>query len=76
MNGLPLVVELDPDLTVPEAWQRFGMEWLYRLLQEPRRLWRRYLVTNTVFCGMVLAEMFGRGKPGSTTAPARESRVG
>ena len=60
----------------PEAWQRFGMEWLYRLLQEPRRLWRRYLVTNTVFCGMVLAEMFGRGKPGPATAPARESRVG
>jgi N-acetylglucosaminyldiphosphoundecaprenol N-acetyl-beta-D-mannosaminyltransferase len=28
----------------PEGWRRFGMEWLYRLLREPRRLWRRYLV--------------------------------
>lgn len=28
----------------PEAWQRVGAEWLYRLLQEPRRLGRRYLV--------------------------------
>lgn len=28
----------------PESWQRFGLEWLHRLLSEPRRLWRRYLV--------------------------------
>ena len=28
----------------PVRWRRFGMEWLYRLLHEPRRLWRRYLV--------------------------------
>jgi N-acetylglucosaminyldiphosphoundecaprenol N-acetyl-beta-D-mannosaminyltransferase len=47
----------------PESWQRLGFEWLYRLLQEPRRLWRRYLVTNTLFCGMVLLE-FLRGIPG------------
>jgi exopolysaccharide biosynthesis WecB/TagA/CpsF family protein len=32
------------------AWmQRRGLEWLYRLWQEPRRLWRRYLTTNSVF---------------------------
>lgn len=47
----------------PERWQRLGFEWLYRLLQEPRRLWRRYLVTNTLFCGMVLQEYL-RGIPG------------
>ena len=29
--------------------QRIGMEWLYRLLQEPSRLWKRYLVTNSLF---------------------------
>jgi N-acetylglucosaminyldiphosphoundecaprenol N-acetyl-beta-D-mannosaminyltransferase len=29
--------------------QRSGLEWLHRLLTEPRRLWRRYLVTNTLF---------------------------
>jgi N-acetylglucosaminyldiphosphoundecaprenol N-acetyl-beta-D-mannosaminyltransferase len=38
----------------PERWQRLGLEWLYRVRQEPRRLWRRYLVTNTLFCAMVL----------------------
>jgi N-acetylglucosaminyldiphosphoundecaprenol N-acetyl-beta-D-mannosaminyltransferase len=45
----------------PEGWQRLGLEWLYRVKQEPRRLWRRYLVTNTVFCGLVAAEVFRRG---------------
>lgn len=29
--------------------QRAGLEWLHRLLSEPRRLWKRYLVTNTLF---------------------------
>ena len=32
------------------TWMRsIGLEWLYRLASEPRRLWRRYLVTNTLF---------------------------
>ncbi len=44
----------------PERWQRLGLEWLYRVKQEPRRLWRRYLTTNTVFCTMVLSELFKR----------------
>lgn len=38
--------------TVPRApgWMRDnGLEWLHRLLTEPRRLWKRYLVTNTLF---------------------------
>lgn len=33
----------------PHWIQRVGMEWFHRLLSEPRRLWRRYLVTNTLF---------------------------
>ncbi len=41
----------------PKGWQRAGLEWLYRVLQEPRRLWRRYLVTNTLFCLMVAGEL-------------------
>jgi N-acetylglucosaminyldiphosphoundecaprenol N-acetyl-beta-D-mannosaminyltransferase len=44
----------------PRSWQRLGLEWLYRVKQEPRRLWRRYLVTNTLFAGMVLAELLRR----------------
>lgn len=42
----------------PDSWQRLGMEWAFRLLQEPRRLWRRYLVTNTTFIAMTVREYF------------------
>jgi N-acetylglucosaminyldiphosphoundecaprenol N-acetyl-beta-D-mannosaminyltransferase len=40
----------------PRAMQVLGLEWLWRLAMEPRRLWRRYLVTNTVFVVRALAE--------------------
>jgi len=33
----------------PVWMQRNSLEWLFRLIQEPRRLWRRYLITNTIF---------------------------
>ena len=41
----------------PALLQRFGMEWLFRLVQEPRRLWRRYLVGNTVFLIYVFTDL-------------------
>lgn len=44
----------------PERWQRAGMEWAYRALQEPRRLGRRYLVTNTAFVVLLIAERIHR----------------
>ena len=44
----------------PERWQRLGLEWLYRVIQEPRRLWRRYLITNMLFLGLVVRECFHR----------------
>jgi N-acetylglucosaminyldiphosphoundecaprenol N-acetyl-beta-D-mannosaminyltransferase len=44
----------------PAAWQRLGLEWLYRVKQEPRRLWRRYLVTNTIFLGLLCVEVARR----------------
>lgn len=33
----------------PLWWQRHGLEWLYRLLKEPRRMWRRYIIGNALF---------------------------
>ena len=33
----------------PATIRHVGLEWLHRLFQEPRRLWRRYLVTNSLF---------------------------
>lgn len=44
----------------PDLWQRCGLEWLYRVLQEPGRLWRRYLTTNTAFIVLLLRERFSR----------------
>jgi len=44
----------------PRSWQRLGMEWLYRALQEPRRLGRRYLTTNTAFMVLVARELVRR----------------
>jgi len=44
----------------PVRWQRLGLEWLFRVLQEPRRLWRRYLITNTLFCALVAREFLRR----------------
>jgi N-acetylglucosaminyldiphosphoundecaprenol N-acetyl-beta-D-mannosaminyltransferase len=44
----------------PEAWQRAGMEWLYRLLQEPRRMFRRYATTNARFALMLAAGLVRR----------------
>jgi N-acetylglucosaminyldiphosphoundecaprenol N-acetyl-beta-D-mannosaminyltransferase len=40
----------------PVIWQKLGLEWLYRVKQEPGRLWKRYLVTNSIFCAMVLKQ--------------------
>jgi exopolysaccharide biosynthesis WecB/TagA/CpsF family protein len=42
----------------PDFMQRWGLEWLYRLTQEPRRLWKRYLFTNTVFIGLFVLNAF------------------
>lgn len=43
----------------PESWQRLGLEWLYRVKQEPGRLWKRYLVTNLSFMRIVMTQWLG-----------------
>ena len=44
----------------PRWWQEHSLEWLYRLLKEPRRMWRRYLVGNVLFLRNVLRESRAR----------------
>jgi len=46
----------------PRWIQRGGLEWLFRLLCEPRRLGKRYLVNNAWFLGMLLLESVGARK--------------
>jgi N-acetylglucosaminyldiphosphoundecaprenol N-acetyl-beta-D-mannosaminyltransferase len=55
----------------PEWMQRAGLEWLFRLLHEPRRLWRRYLLRNPRFIALVAAELWG-----SRPNPTRAARPG
>ena len=40
----------------PVFVQKIGMEWFYRLIQEPRRMFKRYAIGNTKFVGLVLAK--------------------
>jgi len=46
----------------PLAWQRTGFEWLYRVLQEPRRMWRRYLTTNLAYAAILAGALFFTGR--------------
>ena len=47
----------------PDIWQRLGLEWLYRVKQEPLRLCKRYLTTNVAFIYLVMREkLFGTRK--------------
>jgi N-acetylglucosaminyldiphosphoundecaprenol N-acetyl-beta-D-mannosaminyltransferase len=46
----------------PEWMRERGLEWLFRLAMEPRRLWRRYLVYGAEFAALVLLELLGLKK--------------
>jgi N-acetylglucosaminyldiphosphoundecaprenol N-acetyl-beta-D-mannosaminyltransferase len=43
----------------PPMLQRWGLEWLYRLVQEPRRLWRRYVFLNPAYLTLLAAQKLG-----------------
>jgi len=46
----------------PQWMQKSGLEWFYRFLQEPKRMWKRYLVGNTKFIMLVFREKFFSNK--------------
>lgn len=60
----------------PKVMQDYGLEWLYRLIQEPRRLWNRYLVLNSYFSLLLLGQLFGLQYNSDGEAPVREIRYG
>jgi N-acetylglucosaminyldiphosphoundecaprenol N-acetyl-beta-D-mannosaminyltransferase len=45
----------------PVWMQRVGLEWFFRLMQEPARMWKRYLVTNSLYILLVFQELFKSG---------------
>jgi len=44
----------------PIWMQRHGLEWLYRFIQEPRRMWRRYIIGNLKFIKLLYKEKFNQ----------------
>jgi len=42
----------------PKWMQKYGLEWFYRFLQEPKRMWKRYLIGNFKFMWLVIKEKF------------------
>ena len=64
----------------PPMLQKYGLEWLYRLVKEPARLWRRYVILNPYYLTMLGTQRLGLRKerfdPTNTMAPGAEVRYG
>lgn len=60
----------------PRWMQRSGLEWLFRLCSEPRRLWRRYLLGNPYFIGLVLLQALGIRQYSLPGDAVQDQRVG
>ena len=64
INGVMLAVGAAFDIhanilkQAPVWMQNNGLEWFFRLIQEPRRLWKRYLFTNSKFIYLILLKIF------------------
>ncbi|WBL22039.1 WecB/TagA/CpsF family glycosyltransferase [Zunongwangia sp. HRR-M8] len=57
-GALPVMVGMQK--RAPKLMQRFSLEWLFRLSQEPRRLFKRYAYTNSLFIYLIVKEKFKR----------------
>lgn len=80
-SGIPLAIEVGSSFQYLAGWmkraprwmQRRGLEWLWRLVHEPRRLWKRYFIRDLPFFYHLLRQKWspaGRGdEPGGATLP-------
>lgn len=61
----------------PKWMQNLGLEWLYRVIQEPRRMWKRYLITNSTFAWLIIKEksriLFSSPQPLSESEQRKEN---
>lgn len=61
VNAGALMDYIAGEAAAPPRWMgRVGLEWLYRLANDPARLWKRYLIEPWFVAGLFLAERFGR----------------
>ena len=71
--GVPFIMGVGGSLDViaghvrraPRIMQAMGLEWLYRVYQEPRRMWWRYVKTNTLFAGILIRGMLNQYRGGT-----------
>jgi N-acetylglucosaminyldiphosphoundecaprenol N-acetyl-beta-D-mannosaminyltransferase len=56
--GGALPVMIGDQKRAPYWMQKASLEWFYRLIQEPRRLFKRYLVTNTLFIFLIIKQLY------------------
>jgi N-acetylglucosaminyldiphosphoundecaprenol N-acetyl-beta-D-mannosaminyltransferase len=56
--GGALPVLIGSQKRAPQWMQEYGLEWFFRLLQEPVRLFKRYALTNSLFLGLLFKEKF------------------
>ena len=54
--GATIDFEADVVKRAPKWMRELGMEWLYRLLSEPKRLWKRYLIEDLHFFWLILQQ--------------------
>jgi len=62
----------------PPLMQQYGFEWLFRLLAEPKRLWRRYLLLNPLYASMLAMQALRLRSydPANAVPPQQEIRYG
>ncbi len=62
----------------PEFMARVGLEWFFRLMQEPRRLWKRYVLLNPLYLWLLTLQLLRLADfdPHAVTPPGQEMRYG
>ena len=55
-GGIDIIAQITK--RAPVWMQQIGLEWLYRVMQEPRRMWKRYLTTNMAFAAIITKAAF------------------
>jgi N-acetylglucosaminyldiphosphoundecaprenol N-acetyl-beta-D-mannosaminyltransferase len=71
--GAALPVFAGMQSRAPGWMQEAGLEWLYRLVREPRRLWKRYVSTNSLFIFLLVKALLRRQKTFTTACkPVKE----
>ena len=60
MLGIGIAIETltKQQIPTPKWIENSGFEWLFRLVKEPKKLFKRYLITNTVFLRLLFIELF------------------